>query len=105
MKNVTVSVDEETYRLARIRAAELDTSVSTPVRDSLRSLVGGRNEGPTTHVQRAEPPRDKRRRLLHEVLADFRVRGVGLRARTICPKKRYTIAPRHGAEAEADRDH
>ena len=30
MKNITVSVDEETHRLARIRAAELDTSVSGP---------------------------------------------------------------------------
>ena len=28
MKNITVSVDEETHRLARIRATELDTSVS-----------------------------------------------------------------------------
>ena len=32
MKNITVSVDEETHRLARIRAAELDTSVSALVR-------------------------------------------------------------------------
>ena len=29
MKNITVSLDDETYRKARIRAAELDTSVST----------------------------------------------------------------------------
>ena len=28
MKNITVSVDEETHRLVRIRAAELETSVS-----------------------------------------------------------------------------
>ena len=28
MKNITVSIDEQTHRLARIRAAELDTSVS-----------------------------------------------------------------------------
>ena len=26
MRNITVSVDEETHRLARIKAAELDTS-------------------------------------------------------------------------------
>ena len=38
MKNITVSVDEETHRLARIRAAELDTSVSALVRDFLRNL-------------------------------------------------------------------
>ena len=38
MKNITVSVDEETHRMARIRAAELDTSVSALVRDYLRIL-------------------------------------------------------------------
>ena len=32
MKNITVSVDEETYRLSRIRAAEAGTSVSALVR-------------------------------------------------------------------------
>ena len=42
MKNITVSVDDQTHRLARIRAAELDTSVSALVRDvGARSLVGG----------------------------------------------------------------
>ena len=40
MKNITVSIDEKTHRLARIRAAELDTSVSALVRNYLRSLVG-----------------------------------------------------------------
>ena len=38
MKNITVSVDEETHRMARIRAAELETSVSALVRDYLRIL-------------------------------------------------------------------
>ena len=38
MKNITVSVDEETHRMARIRAAELDTSVSALVRNYLRTL-------------------------------------------------------------------
>ena len=37
-KNITVAVDEETYRLARVRAAELDTSVPALVRNYLRSL-------------------------------------------------------------------
>ena len=41
MKNITVSVDEETHRMARIRAAELDTSVSALVRGYLRRLVKG----------------------------------------------------------------
>ena len=39
MKNITVSVDEETHRLARIRAAELGTSVSALVRGCLKTLV------------------------------------------------------------------
>ena len=45
MKNITVSVDEETHRLARIRAAELDTSVSALVRQFLRSLDGKQFRG------------------------------------------------------------
>ena len=44
MKNITVSIDEGTYRLARIRAAELDTSVSALVRGYLMSLVRDRDD-------------------------------------------------------------
>ena len=82
MKNITVSVDEETHRLARIRAAELDTSVSALVRKFLRSLIGSssvvivsvdRNEDETAVGLR---PRD-----LDEVLADFDARGVGVSER------------------------
>lgn len=39
MKNITVSVDEETYRKARIKAAERDTSVSALVRQFLVEVV------------------------------------------------------------------
>lgn len=38
MKNVTISLPEEIYRRARIRAAERDSSVSAMVRDFLTSL-------------------------------------------------------------------
>ena len=38
MRNITVSVDEKTHRMARIRAAELDTSISALVREYLRAL-------------------------------------------------------------------
>jgi hypothetical protein len=44
MKNITVSVDDETYRRARIRAAELDTSVSALVRDYLAKLAQRESE-------------------------------------------------------------
>lgn len=39
MRNITVSVDDETYRRARIAAAELDTSVSALVRIYLEQLA------------------------------------------------------------------
>lgn len=38
MKNITVTIDDETYRKARIRAAEKSTSVSALVRDFLARL-------------------------------------------------------------------
>lgn len=39
MKNITLSVDEETYRQARIAAAERNTTVSALVRNYLRTLA------------------------------------------------------------------
>lgn len=39
MRNITVTVDDDTYRLARIAAAERDTSVSALVREYLTSLA------------------------------------------------------------------
>ena len=44
MKNITVSLDDDTYRRARIRAAELDTSVSALVRRYLVDLAGSESE-------------------------------------------------------------
>lgn len=38
MKNITVTIDDETYRRARIKAAEKSTSVSALVRDFLLRL-------------------------------------------------------------------
>lgn len=39
MKNITLSVDEETYRQARIAAAERNTTVSALVRDYLHTFA------------------------------------------------------------------
>ena len=39
MKNITVSVDDETYRRARMKAAEQDTSVSALVKAFLVALA------------------------------------------------------------------
>ena len=41
MKNVTIALDDETHRKARIRAAELGTSLSALVKDYLNGLVDG----------------------------------------------------------------
>jgi hypothetical protein len=40
VKNITVSLPDEVYRKARIRAAERDVSVSALVREFLESLAG-----------------------------------------------------------------
>jgi hypothetical protein len=41
MKNLTISLDEESYRAARLAAAERDTSISSLVRDYFRALRPG----------------------------------------------------------------
>ena len=41
MKNVTIALDDETHRNARIRAAELGTSLSAMVKDYLTTLALG----------------------------------------------------------------
>ena len=80
MKNITVSVDEEIHRLARIRAAELETSVSALVGAYLKGLVRGARRKSTAGIQTAKGSPQLRYRDLDEVLADFDARGVGLRS-------------------------
>ena len=80
MRNITVAVDDETHRRARIRAAELDTSVSALVRTYLQSLVGDSSGEPAAKARETESSPVLRRRALDEVLADFDARGVGLRS-------------------------
>lgn len=41
MKNVTIALDDETHRSARIRAAELGTSLSALVKNYLTTLTSG----------------------------------------------------------------
>ena len=59
MKNITVSVPEQVYRRARVRAAARDTSVSALVREFLAGLGN------------AEPEFERRMRLQAEVLASI----------------------------------
>ena len=63
MKNITVSVDEETHRHARIRAAELGTSVSALVRGYLRSLATKPANATETRVHESETGLGRRRKL------------------------------------------
>jgi hypothetical protein len=53
MKNVTITIDDETYRAARIRAAELGTSLSAMVKDYLQGLIV---ESPVTGVREMPMP-------------------------------------------------
>ncbi len=78
MRNITVSVDDETYRRSRIRAAELDTSVSALVRGFLGRLV--RNQADGTGEQGTETERERRRRLLHEVFEEICATRGGFKA-------------------------
>lgn len=52
MKNITVSVDDETYRRARIKAAERDTSVSALVKQFLVEI--GSTETEAERLKREE---------------------------------------------------
>jgi uncharacterized protein YdaU (DUF1376 family) len=62
MKNITVSLDDETYRRARIVAAQRDTSVSALVKQFLVELASGESE--TERLKREE-------RALRESISDF----------------------------------
>ena len=73
MKTISVSVDEETHRLARIRAAETGTSVSAMMRDMLLETLKRPAE-----PGRAETEPERRARLLNEVLDRFKREGIGV---------------------------
>lgn len=80
MKSITVSVDEGTYRLARIRAAELDTSISALVRSYLTGLVRDRDSAAASRSKTRETERERRRRLLQEAFEDIRATRGGFKA-------------------------
>ena len=52
VKNITVSLDDETYRRARIKAAELNKSVSSLVREFLIDMATTETE--TERLKREE---------------------------------------------------
>jgi hypothetical protein len=63
MKNITVTVDDETYRKARVKAAERDTSVSALVKHFLAELAAGEND-----IERLK----REERILRERIGNFR---------------------------------
>lgn len=87
MKNITVTVDDETHRLARIRAAELDTSVSALVRSYLQSLVLDRELEAARGSQVMETEHERRRRLLDELFEDIRTTRGGFKAADNVPRE------------------
>jgi plasmid stability protein len=64
VKNITIAIDDETYRRARIKAAERGTSVSALVKQFLTGLAKAADE--RERLRRAED-------LLREEITGFRV--------------------------------
>lgn len=91
MRNITVSVDDETYRQARIRAAEMDTSVSALVREYLRTLT---NAGPG--AQKHETASQRRMRKLSEVREEISRTNPNFRVADNIP--RDELYDRHAAD-------
>jgi len=65
VKNITVSLPDDVYRRARIRAAERDTSVSALVREFLTNLGTRENDF------------ERRKRLQDEVIASIKAFSAG----------------------------
>lgn len=65
MKKITVSVEDEVYQRARIKAAELDTSVSALVKVFLTKLT------------EEESDMERRKRLQRETLASIHAFSAG----------------------------
>ena len=72
MKTISVSVENETHRRARIRAAETGTTVSAMMRNLLIEFL----QCPAS--ESAETEHQKRARLLDEVLEEFKSNGIGV---------------------------
>ncbi len=73
MKNISVSVDEDTHRRLRSMAAEQGTSVSAIIREHIPTILNG---GAQADTGETEP--EWRRRRLTEVLEEFQRKGIGI---------------------------
>lgn len=79
MKNITVSVPDEVHRAARIRAAELGTSISGLVAAYLRSLSGGDAEFARLEAQQRRIQRQIKRFRAGDRLSRDEAHGRALR--------------------------
>lgn len=103
MKNITVSVDDDTYRLSRVKAAEAGTSVSALVRGYLNTLVGNQSNGPTAERRPQGDEFERRRRLMNDVIEEITSNGGGLRMADNLPREalhdrnalRHSLAGQH----------
>lgn len=96
MKNITVSVDEETYRRARIAAAQRDTSVSALVRDALKEIASN---------GAWESPNEELLRTLNEIRESMIARGSKFSAADRLPREElYDRAARRREEEEHRRN-
>ena len=68
MKNVTVSLDDQIYHRARVKAAQAGRSLSSMVREYLESVGTGESEF------------ERLKRMEHELYAQIDARGGGLKA-------------------------
>ncbi len=73
MKNVSISVDEETHRRLRIMATEQGTSVSALIRDQMMRLLG-----PDHQAASGDTESEKHQRELREITEEFQRKGIGI---------------------------
>ena len=78
MKNITLAVDEDAHRIARIKAAEAGISVSALVRNYLHSLARDENR---------ETASERLIRTLDEVHESLRARGSTFSAANRLPRE------------------
>ena len=74
MKNITISLDDETHRLAKLKAAQKGTSVSAMVRAYLNGLIREESRADDS----IEPELEKAEQTLDEVIEAIFARGGGL---------------------------
>ena len=78
MKKITVSIDEQTHREARIRAAQLGMSLSALVRVSLGRLMA-EPSGSMIADSPESRTSSKNRGTLRELLEEWDAKGIGLK--------------------------